>query len=175
MALGIIKVKLLPFKAFKRVGNHGKRALHVRILLQIKCTEHLNLRLFQWMALGLARSGELMRRQKRETVKMVGVFYWQYQLNDVWQVTHPALNQLNNRPCKGIRIPESCESFACGIRNPRKNFFMKSGSLVFGIWNTDQGIPNPINDWNPESKFHGQRLDLESRIPNCLGFPYIRR
>ena len=38
LALGIIKVKLLPFKAFKRVGNHGKRALHVRILLQIKCT-----------------------------------------------------------------------------------------------------------------------------------------
>ena len=38
MALGIIKVKLLPFKAFKRVGNHGKRVLHARILLQIKCT-----------------------------------------------------------------------------------------------------------------------------------------
>ena len=38
LALGIIKVKLLPFKAFKRVGNHGKRALHARILLQIKCT-----------------------------------------------------------------------------------------------------------------------------------------
>ena len=77
------KGEMLSFKAFQSMGNRGKRALHVRILLQIKCTENLNLRLFQWMALGLAWSGELMRRQKRETVKMVGVFYWQNQLNDV--------------------------------------------------------------------------------------------
>ena len=83
LALGIIKAKLLPFKPFKSMGNQGKRSLHVRILLQIKCTEHLNLRLFQWMALGLAWNGELKSRKKRETLKMVGVFYWQNQLNDV--------------------------------------------------------------------------------------------
>ena len=47
LALGIIKAKLLPFKPFKSMGNLGKSGLHVRILLQIKCTEHLNLRLFQ--------------------------------------------------------------------------------------------------------------------------------
>ena len=37
------KGEMLPFKAFQSMGNRGKRALHVRILLQIKCTEHLNL------------------------------------------------------------------------------------------------------------------------------------
>ena len=31
LALGIIEVKLVPFKVFKSMGNHGKRALHVRI------------------------------------------------------------------------------------------------------------------------------------------------
>ena len=37
------KGEMLPFKAFQSIGNRGKRALHVRILLQIKCAEHLNL------------------------------------------------------------------------------------------------------------------------------------
>ena len=39
---------MLPFKAFQGMGNRRKRALHVRILLQIKFAEHLNLiHLFQ--------------------------------------------------------------------------------------------------------------------------------
>ena len=37
------KGEMLPFKAVQSMGNRGKRALHVRILLQIKCAEHLNL------------------------------------------------------------------------------------------------------------------------------------
>ena len=42
------KGEMLPFKAFKSMGNRGKGALHVRILLHIKCTEHLKLiHLFQ--------------------------------------------------------------------------------------------------------------------------------
>ena len=35
---------------------------------------------------------------------------------------------------------------------------MKSGILVFGIRNTIQGILNPTNDRNQESKFHSQRI-----------------
>ena len=36
-----------------------------------------------------------------------------------------------------------------------RNFLpVKSGILGFGIGNTPQGIRNPTNDWNPESKFH---------------------
>ena len=38
--------------------------------------------------------------------------------------------------------PESI-TFCCGIRKPG-----------LGIRNTAQGIRNPTNDWNPESKFH---------------------
>ena len=60
----------------------------------------------------------------------------------------------------------------------------KSGILAFcSIWNTAQGIRNPGNDWNPESKFHWQEsgiqslesgiCSLESTIQDCLGFPYL--
>ena len=52
-----------------------------------------------------------------------------------------------------------------------------SGILVFGIRNTAQGILNPPNDWNQESKFHSQRIrnsvpgvwNPKSRIQDCLG------
>ena len=54
LALGIIKAKLLPFKAFKGMGNQGKRALHVRILLQIKCTGTFELMFVPMKALALA-------------------------------------------------------------------------------------------------------------------------
>ena len=40
------------------------------------------------------------------------------------------------------------------IPESRKFLPMKSGILVFGIGNAPQGIRNPTNDWNPESKFH---------------------
>ena len=57
----------------------------------------------------------------------------------------------------------------------------------FGILNTAQGIRNPSNDWNRESKFHRQGIPnqvLESGIrnprrgiqnPRLTGFPYIGR
>ena len=100
----------------------------------------------------------------------------------------------------GIRNPESGKSlpsesgireiFACGIRNPGKFclwnpesgkfFLVESGILGFGIRITAQGIWNPTNDWNPESKSNWQRLEsstwnpestgVESRIHDCLGF-----
>ena len=46
------------------------------------------------------------------------------------------------------------ENFACGIWNPG-----------FGIRNTAQGIRNPTNDWNLESKFHWQRLKSSTWSP----------
>ena len=63
---------------------------------------------------------------------------------------------------------------------------MESGILGFGIRNTAQGVRNRINDWNSESRILLQRLesteflesgshDMESRIQDCLGFPYIGR
>ena len=49
-----------------------------------------------------------------------------------------------------------------GFRNPKnfwswnpqsgKIFIMESGILGFGIRNTAQGIQNPANGWNPESR-----------------------
>ena len=37
-------------------------------------------------------------------------------------------------------------------------FTVKSGILVFDIQNTNQGILNPTNDRNQESKFHSKRI-----------------
>ena len=45
--------------------------------------------------------------------------------------------------CKGVWVPES-----------GKFWLVKAGILGFGIQNTAQGIRNPTEEWNPESKFH---------------------
>ena len=62
-------------------------------------------------------------------------------------------------PCNGIRIPESV-----------KFLLVESGILGYGIWNTSKGIRDPTKDWNPESKFHWQRL--ESRTWNPKSTPW---
>ena len=81
-------------------------------------------------------------------------------------------------PCKGIRIPESGKFL--WIWNPG-NWVVESEILGFGIPNTTQGIRNPTNvairnsgSTDKESTIqylgfgtHG----VESRIPDCLGFP----
>ncbi|CAH3120144.1 unnamed protein product [Porites lobata] len=36
------------------------------------------------------------------------------------------------------------------------------GNFVCGIRKTVQGVRNPSNDWNPESKFHYQRLEYST-------------
>ena len=56
------------------------------------------------------------------------------------------------------------------------------------LWNSEyrSKIPDPTIDWNPESKFHWQRIrlihylgseirDLDPRIQDCLEFPYMGR
>ena len=53
-----------------------------------------------------------------------------------------------------IRIPES-----------KKFLLVESGILGFRIRNTAQGIRNPTNNWNPESKFHWQRLESSTWNP----------
>ena len=60
-----------------------------------------------------------------------------------------------------LRNPDSgmWEIFACGIRNTAK-----------GIRNTAQGIRNPTNDWNPESKFHGPRLESSTWNPESTAW-----
>ena len=40
-----------------------------------------------------------------------------------------------------------------------KILLVECGILEFGIQNTAPGIWNPTNEWNPESKFHWQRLE----------------
>ena len=60
-------------------------------------------------------------------------------------------------------FPDSClphvrdsgirKILACGIRNLGKIFLVESEILGFGIGNSAQGIRNPTNDWNPNSKF----------------------
>ena len=42
---------------------------------------------------------------------------------------------------------------------------MESGILGFRIGNTAQGIRNPTNDWNPQSKFHLQWLESSTWNP----------
>ena len=88
-----------------------------------------------------------------------------------------SLSTLHGRftPCRGIQILES-----------GKFLLVESRILCFGIQNTSQGIWNPTNDWNPESKFHWIRLEssnwnlesgihiVQSRIQDCLGLPQMR-
>ena len=69
-----------------------------------------------------------------------------------------------------MRIPE-CQKF----------LLVESGILGFGIRNTAQGIKNPSNHWNPESKvpliktgiqhMESEIHDVVFRIQDCIGFP----
>ena len=79
------KGEIAPLQGLQEGGKSRKKSFirENSLICKLNVPEHLNLRLFQWMAVGLAWSGKLMRRQKKKTLKMVGVFYWQYQLNDV--------------------------------------------------------------------------------------------
>ena len=58
--------------------------------------------------------------------------------------------------------------------------FMEAGILGFLNRNSAQGIRTPVNNWNPESKFHEQKIsgipylesgnhNVESTVLNCLG------
>ena len=64
---------------------------------------------------------------------------------------------------KGIPIPEA-----------QKILLVESGILDFGICNTAQGIRNcTIRDPSSTDK-KSRTNDVEFRIQDCLGFPYIR-
>ena len=72
-------------------------------------------------------------------------------------------------PCKEIQIPESYKSLLeeSGIW---ETFSWGSEIWGFGIWNTARGIPNPINDWNLESKFHRQRPESSTWNPESTAW-----
>ena len=76
------------------------------------------------------------------------------------------------------RNPDSIirDFFKCGIQYP--GFFC--AIRYPGLWNGEfsSRIRKLTNDWNPETRFQWQRIGiqyLESRIQNCLGFPFIER
>ena len=62
-----------------------------------------------------------------------------------------------------------------GIRNPGTFLLVERWILGFGIRNTAQGIWNPANNWNPESKFHWRRIQNPDPGLNldCIGFHYM--
>ena len=60
------------------------------------------------------------------------------------------------------RAPHLMES---GFRNPEWLLLSGSGILGFVIRNTDQGIRNPTNYWNPESKFQKQKPVIRNPVP----------
>ena len=47
---------------------------------------------------------------------------------------------------------------------------MESEILGFVFRNTAQGIRRPTNDWNPEPKFHWQRLEYNTRNPESTAW-----
>ena len=157
------KGEMLPFKAFRSMGNRGKRALHMRILLQIKCAEHLNLiHLFQWMALGLAWSGELMRRQKGNAENGKSIL-----------LTIPTKRCLASYSSSAQSIKNSRHLRVSGFQNPWIFCLWNPNSEKFCLWNLESWafesgiqlkesripltteIQHPSStdkDWNPESK-----------------------
>ena len=84
-------------------------------------------------------------------------------------------------PCKVIQFQECGEFLLVECRICETNSSVDAGILGFEIHNSAKGIRNPVNDWNPESKFHLQEIcnpeihSLGSRIQDCLGFPYVGR
>ena len=69
------------------------------------------------------------------------------------------------------------------VRESGKVWLVESAEIrekfACGIWNAaHKKIRNPTSDWNPESKFHWQRVESSTCNPesvtwNCLRFPYM--
>ena len=71
---------------------------------------------------------------------------------------HRYCEVLNPAQCKGIPIPDSGKCLLVP-KNSEENFACE-------IRNTAQGIRNPpTNDWNPESKFHRQKVESSTWNP----------
>ena len=72
-------------------------------------------------------------------------------------------------PCKEIWIPESGNFLLVEsrIRNPESGNVLLVEFRILGLGNRNaaQGIRNPTNDCNPESKFHWQRLESSTWKP----------
>ena len=57
-----------------------------------------------------------------------------------------------------------------GNPDSKKILHVESRIVGFGIQNTPQRIQNPTNDWNPESKFHLQRLETSTWKPESMAW-----
>ena len=66
-----------------------------------------------------------------------------------------------------VRDPDSEMREIYAFWNPEsgKILLEKSGILGSGIWSKVQRIRNPSNEWNPEPKFHWQRLGSSTWYP----------
>ena len=104
-----------------------------------------------------SRSCCLCRHRKLRGV-VIQIFCWWPWLRDVTLSSikddDVKMRSPGRNPDSGIR-----EIFVCRIRNPRKFCLWNLESWVCGIPNTYQGIRNPTNDLNPDSKFLFQRLE----------------
>ena len=101
-------------------------------------------------------------------VVVIQIFCWWPWLRDVTLscIKDDDVNMRSpgRNPDSGIR-----EIFVCRIRNPRKFCLWNLESWVCGIPNTYQGIRNPTNDLNPDSKFLFQRLQSIYKDVEKLG------
>ena len=91
--------------------------------------------------------------------------------------------QYNLVPCKVSGIPESVKFLLVECGDP-DIFLVESGILGFGIRNTFQGNRNPSStDEESGIQYLDCRIQhltsgihsVDSRIQDCLGFPYMRR
>ena len=108
----------------------------------------------------------------------------QWSTKKEWVQDKDASASARNSP--RVRDSEFRDPASLCLYNPefRKVLLVESGILGFGIQKTAQGIRNLSNHWNPEStdytnmelqnqefRIHG----VDSRIQDCLGFPYLGR
>ena len=106
-------------------------------------------------------------RYRKLPVVVIQIFCWWPWLLDVTLSSvkndDVKMRPIGRNPDSGIR-----EIFVCQIRNLGKFCLWNPESWVFGIRNTDQGIRNPTNDLNPESKFLFQRLESIYKVVEKL-------
>ena len=138
---------LYKYKAFDKyfIASHHLRVYTPSKVLRVNRLN--NARSIRWKTYPL------------NNVNIAFTFHFFLSTDNIWQSTF-----------RGRRV----SSLFCCITPPTPRKFLRMESriceillvewriLVFGIRNTAQGIRNPTYDWNPESKFHWQRLEFSA-------------
>ena len=113
----------------------------------------------EWKAIVRSEGAEVMydmKKKKRVTVYHIGMGHWVQ--------TYPS--NVTPSPYELRHVKNELFLVQLVLCRPkywresgfRQFFAAESGILSFGFRNTAQGIRNPFNDWNLESKFHWQRI-----------------